>query len=273
LRSGHLKRRLVSISLAFIVIFSVLGITAVHSQEWVPTLPPWPDSVWLEATSIRDNAYVKVEMTFPNGGYDVNWGSVTRIDSVTFSADAEMWMWTGPVILVIIDESHVYDLGALPPGAYEFIFNVWGIPIRRLQFSHPIGLKDTFRFENLYKLSLNLELYLEEGSKLVIKFYTWGDVYQAECVFENFAPPENVVKFDNVPHPLGMAVEKAVLLVTTDNTEEVISTIATWTTRRSNLIIRMSQSKSGWDLALPPGKTALISEISGIKGKWPLAPT
>ena len=255
------------------MLFSVLGITTVHSLEmWVPTLPS-PEAVRLEAISIEENAYVKVGMTFYHGGYDFDWGSVTRIDNLTFSADARIWEWTGPVILVVIEPSHVYDLGALPSGTYEFIFKVWGIPIKSLYFDPSSGLKDTFRFENLYKLSLNLDLYLEEGSKLVVKFYTWGDVYQAERVFENFAPPENVVKFDNVPHPLGMAVEKAVLLVTTDNTGEVISTLATWTTRRSNLIIRMSQSKGRWDLALPPEKTALISEISGIKGKWPLAPT
>ena len=267
-----MKFRLISVSLIFVVLFSVLGITAVRSQVWVPTLPPWPETVRLEATSIGGNAYVEVEMTFPTGGYDVNWGSVTRIDDFTFLADAEIWMWTGPVILVIIDVSHVYDLGALPPGTYEFIFKTWGTPIKSLYFEHSTGLDVEFKLETLYKVCLDTSLYLEEGSKLVVKFYSWTKVYQAGSVFENVTPPENVVKFDNVPHPQAMAVEKAMLVLTGENTENVISTIATFTADRNVLNGRLVEIYILWALAPPPPKSVLFAEIGDIYMQWPFAP-
>ncbi len=255
------------------MLFSVLGITAVHSLEmWVPTLPS-PEAVRLEAISIEENAYVKVGMTFYHGGYDFDWGSVTRIDDLTFSADARIWEWTGQVILVVIEPSHVYDLGALPSGTYEFIFRVWGIPIKSLQFVHSTRLNATFKLEILYEVSLNLELYLEEGSKLVVEFYTYGGAYQAESVFENVTPPENVVKFDNVSHPQAMAVEKVMLVLTGENTENVISTIAIFVARRDDLYGRIMEINGRWPHASPSERNALFAELMDIKGQWPIAPS
>jgi len=256
------------------MLFLVFGITAVHSlEEWRPTLPPWPETVWLEAISIEGNAYVNVGMTFPTGGYDVDWGSVTRIDDLTFSADAKIWVWTGPVIQVITEASHVYDLGALPPGFYEFIFTVWGTPIKSLPFVHSSGLNATFELENLYKVSLNLDLYLGSGSKLVVKFYEWTNVYQAENVFENVEPPENVVKFDNVAHPQSKAVEITMLVLTGENTENVISTIATFTVRGSTLMGRLVDIDMEWPYASPERRSVLMAEIAAIDVQWPYAPT
>ena len=271
LRMRHLKYRLTSVSLAFVVLFSALGITAVHSQEWVPCLPPWPDEVRLEAISIGENAHVKVEITFPCAGFDVDWGSVTRIDNLTFSADTKIWAWTGPSAQVITTKSHVYDLGTLSPGIYEFIFKAWGIPIKSLQFAHPPGLKATFKLETLYIVSLNLELYLEEGSKLVVKFYKWTNVYQAENVFEDVTPPENVVKFDNVPHPQNMAAEKAMLVLTSGNTENVIYTIASLTVHQGDLKDRFFDILGEW-FGHPEKHDAFSAEVKDILGQWFSAP-
>lgn len=274
MRTGHLKCRLISVSLAFIMMFSVLGITAVHSfEEWVPTLPPWPDTVRLEPISIGENAYVKVAMTFPNGGYDVNWGSVTRIDSVTFSADAEMWVWTGPVIMVIIDESHVYNLGALPPDIYEFTFKTWGIPIKSLQFAHSPELNDTLKLEALYRVSLDLDFWLDNGSKLVVKFYSWGGGPQGENVAWSGTTPDNVSFSKVVPHPQGRPVEKARLVLTTDNTENVISTVASFTVLKAHLEVRFTEIPLEWALASLEEKVELETEFSEVPLYWALAPS
>lgn len=256
------------------MMFSVLGIKAVHSQEWVPTLPPWPDTIRLEPISIGENAYVKVAMEFPTGGYDVNWGSITRSDDSTFSADAEIWVWTGPVPLWITGASHIYDLGALPPGIYEFIFKTWGIHIKSLQFAHPPGLEDALKLETLCGVSLDSDFWLENGSKLVVKFYTWGGVYQGENVVWNGTAPDYVRFSKVVPHPKGKAVEKARLDLTHDNTENLVSAIVSFIVRKVELEMRYSEIPMEWSLALTPEeKAALEIELSDIPVYWALAPS
>jgi hypothetical protein len=79
------------------------------------------------------------------------------------------------------------------------------------------------------KISLDVNLWLENGSKVVVKFYGYDNVYQAENVFENFTPPARIVKFENISHPENKPIEKVVLQVTGENTENVISTIASFT--------------------------------------------
>lgn len=274
LRTGHLKCRLISVSLAFIMMFSVLGITAVHSlEEWVPTFPPWLDTVRLEPISIGENAYAQVWMAFPTAGYDVDWGSVTRIDDSTFSADAEIWAWTSYCAQVVTMKSHIYDLGALPPGVYRFIFKAWGTPIKSLQFTHPLGLENALKLVTLYEVNLDVNFWLETNSKLVVKFYTWGDDFEAENVVWSGTAPDNVILLEDIPHPQGKAVEKAKLDLTHDNTENVISTIASFTVRKVHLEIRFSRIPSAWFLAPPPERTELETEFSKIPSAWFLAPS
>ena len=256
------------------MMFSVLSITAVRSlEEWVPTLPPWPDTVRLEAISVERNAYVKVAMEFPTGGYDVNWGSVTRIDDSTFSADAEIWVWTGPVIMMTTGASHVYDLGALPPGVYEFIFKTWGVYTKSLQFVHPPELENTLKLEALYSVSLDFDFWLDNGSKLVVKFYTWGGAYEGENVVWTGSTPDNVSFSKVVSRPKGKAVEKAKLDLTTDNTANEISTIASFIVTKNDLFGRVMAIKGEWPIASDDERNAIFNELMDIKGQWPIAPS
>jgi hypothetical protein len=251
------------------VLISTFGITAVHSlDEWIPCLPPWPDEVRLEAISIEENAYVEVEITFPHAGYDVDWGSLTRTDNLTFSADAKIWVWTGASAQVITTKSHTYDLGALSPGAHRFIFNAWDTPIKSLQFVH--RLTATFKLETLYILGLDADLQLYEGSKLVDKFYTYAGVYNNESVAWTGTTPDNVSFSITVPHPQGKPVER-VELVLTDNEDNVIFTIASWTATKSVLFARYLEiigkySKPG------PDKPALFGEYLNIIAQYARAP-
>ena len=142
-----------------------------------------------------------------------------------------------------------------------------------LCIAHVLSPKAEFSLITLYKVSLDVNLYLTQGSKLIVRFYTYEDAFEDKSVFENFSPPAIIEKFKNIFHPENIAVKKARLDLTTDNTENIISTIATFVVRRGNLMVRISVIKSKWPFALPPEKSALISEISGIKSRWPYAPT
>jgi len=130
-----------------------------------------------------------------------------------------------------------------------------------------------FELENLYAVRLKKNLDLYKGSKLVVKFYTYGDAFENENIIETFSPPWHVGENENARHPNNVGVKKAALVLTHDNTENVISTIASFVVNRSRLIIRISQIKSRWPFADAAEKSALISEISGIKSQWPFAPS
>jgi len=100
-----------------------------------------------------------------------------------------------------------------------------------------------FNLVTPYEISLNANLWLENGSKVVIKFYGFDNVYQAESILENyFVPPVRVVKLENVLHPENRPIEKIVLQVTGENTENVISTIASF------LAYSLSELSAGWNL-------------------------
>lgn len=131
--------------------------------------------------------------------------------------------------------------------------------------------KAEFALVTPYKLSLDADLYLGSGSKLVVKFYTWGYDFEGESIFENFIPPAHIVKFENVIHPENGQVHRA-MLVLTDNAGNVIQTMATFTLRRSDLIKMISKIKSEWHFAPPERRPLLIMELSDIKLKWSLAP-
>jgi len=136
-----------------------------------------------------------------------------------------------------------------------------------------ISPKADFSFVTLYEVRLDLNLYLENGSKLVVKFYTYADAFENENVIENFSTPWHVEENEIVPHPQGEPVKKVRLDLTADNTEEMISTIASFTVTRDDLFGRIMVIKGLWPISSPIERDALFSEIMDIKGQWPIAPS
>jgi len=134
-----------------------------------------------------------------------------------------------------------------------------------------------FSLVDLYTVNVEKILDLYAGSKLVVKFYTYGDTFENENVIENFSPPWHVEENEKVSHPyptlsVYKTVKRARLDLTYDNTENVILTIASWTTRRSDLISRISDIRAYWPFVVWPVTSLLITEISHIKSLWPYAP-
>jgi parallel beta-helix repeat protein len=139
----------------------------------------------------------------------------------------------------------------------------------------------TFKLENLYKVRLERDLQLYAGSKLVVKFYDYFSPPNLEgenVVHENFALSANVEENENIPHPaqgtlpVRKAVKKAELVLTTDNENEVISIIASFTVHRSQLRNRYVAILVAWAIN-PPLQGAFRSELMDILGMWASAPT
>jgi hypothetical protein len=137
--------------------------------------------------------------------------------------------------------------------------------------AHALSPIAEFGLTTLYGVSLDLNIYLGEGSRLVVKFYTWAGPFQAENVVWSGVTPAHVVLLMNVSHPENTAVQNA-MLVSTDDMGNVISTIASFTVTRDDLFMRIMAIKGEWPL---PGadQDALFQEIMDIKGVWPIAPS
>ena len=133
----------------------------------------------------------------------------------------------------------------------------------------------TFRLENLYKINLYKDLLLSDGRKLVVKFYTYDNIFENENVLhENFTLPWKVVpENENVPHPSGISVKRARLDLTGDNTENVISTIATFVANRDILWARLTQISGEWPFASSSERDALWKELGDLSAQWPYAPS
>lgn len=132
--------------------------------------------------------------------------------------------------------------------------------------------KAKFSLTTLYIAALDMDFYLTTGTKLVVKFYTYGDAYENENLFWSGTAPDHVVKFENVPHPEDIGVKKARLDLTTDNTEDVIQTVATFIVTRNILYGRLVQIYLEWPFASPEQRNVLMSEIVDIYLQWPFAP-
>jgi hypothetical protein len=135
------------------------------------------------------------------------------------------------------------------------------------QYTVPWTGTATIHLENLYMVGLVKDLQLYTGLKLVVKFYKYDNTLQAESVIENITPPENIKENENVPHPLGVPVEKVALVLTTEDTENVISIIASFTVNQSDLRNEYIAILRAWS-ANPPLQPAFMAEIRDQLKMW-----
>jgi len=131
-----------------------------------------------------------------------------------------------------------------------------------------------FSLVNLYTVNVEKILDLYAGSKLVVKFYTYGDAFENENVIENFSTlPWHVEENEIVRHPEGIGVRKARLDLTTDDTENVISTIASFTVRKIDLETMFLDIPFYWAQADAAGKLEFEAEFLEIPFYWAQAPS
>jgi len=134
-------------------------------------------------------------------------------------------------------------------------------------------VKPEFSLATLYKITLGLDFYLHTGSKLVVKFFTYGGDNQGESVFWSGVTPTQVILLENVPHPENRPIKNVVLVLTGENTENTISIVGSFTVRRDDLWTRLGQIASRWPYAPPGERDNLWKEIGDISSQWPYAPT
>jgi uncharacterized repeat protein (TIGR01451 family) len=131
--------------------------------------------------------------------------------------------------------------------------------------------------ENVYKVGLTKDLQFYAGRNFVVKFYKYDSIFQAEIVIHSFTPRENITENENVPQPRGAegfswgTVQIARLVLTTNNTADEISTIASWTTHQSDLRTRYGTILRAWG-SQPETQPAFRTEIGDILRQWSSAP-
>jgi hypothetical protein len=144
--------------------------------------------------------------------------------------------------------------------------------------AHATAPRAELSLVTLYEVELDLDVYLENGSKLVVKFYKYGGtVLQAENVVWENVTPARITLLENVSHPQRAegfpngTVQIARLVLTTDNTEEVISTLASLTVYQSDLRDRYIEILIDW-ASYPEKQPAFRAEIINILLQWASAP-
>ena len=138
--------------------------------------------------------------------------------------------------------------------------------------THAVSPKAEFSLATIYKINLDVNLYLENGSKLVVKFYAYmGDNQGENLVWENVTPA-HVVLQENIPRPQSkVAVERAELVLT-DAESAPISTINTFTVWMSTLESRFAEIPMEWSLAPLEEKVEREIEFMELPIRWALAP-
>ncbi|MBA7598033.1 hypothetical protein ES703_05042 [subsurface metagenome] len=139
----------------------------------------------------------------------------------------------------------------------------------------PLTGTAVFSLVNLYTVNVEKILDLNQGSKLVVKFYTYTDAFENENVIETFTTPPtwHVEEDEDARHPEGVGVKKVRLDLTTDDTEDVITTIASFTVRKVDLEVRFMEIPMYWAAAPPEGKVELEIEFMEIPMYWAAAPS
>jgi parallel beta-helix repeat protein len=134
----------------------------------------------------------------------------------------------------------------------------------------------TLRLENLYKVSLEVDLQLYTGSVLTAEFYKYDNTLQDFSFIESITPPENIKENENVPHPRGVegypwGTVQIVTLTLADSEGNVISTIASFTVHQGDLRGRYMTILRAW-AGSPEQQDAFRSEVMDILRQWAGAP-
>lgn len=102
-----------------------------QTETWQPATSGF--STEINIWTSGGTAYAKVRLTFPTGGWRVDWGQVSRAGN-DFTASAKVEHWDGITTQAITYQEQTYNLGALTPGTYTFTFKSHGVVIRSQQF-------------------------------------------------------------------------------------------------------------------------------------------
>ena len=132
--------------------------------------------------------------------------------------------------------------------------------------------KATFGLENLYAVSLDIKALLrDDASKLVLKFYTYGNTPKGENVVWS-TMPAHLIFVNALPDPQATDGMQKTELVLTDEVGATIQTLSTFTVWKVDLEDRFMWIPFYWSMATPDGKLDLETEFMWIPFYWSAAP-
>jgi hypothetical protein len=117
--------------LGFALLFLFAHTVSAQSETYVPATTGFDTEIKVWTSS--GNTYAKVRLTFPTGGWRVDWGQVTRTGN-NFVAEGRVERWNGATTQAITYAENTYSLGALPSGTYTFTFKSYGVVQKSAQF-------------------------------------------------------------------------------------------------------------------------------------------
>ncbi|HEX5889368.1 MAG TPA: S8 family peptidase, partial [Pyrinomonadaceae bacterium] len=113
-------------------------VTFTPRAPWVQTTLT-DSQVELKSWKNQGRTFVHAKLTFPDGGFRVvDWGNPVRSGN-TFTTDATIEHFNGPSPQAIASTAQIWDLGALDPGTYSFVFKTSGTTAKTL----PITVSST----------------------------------------------------------------------------------------------------------------------------------
>jgi len=126
--------RKLSSALMMALLVTILSIEVeAQFEEFVPYIP---DSSQVGLIYWRQSgiSYINITIEFPNTGFHISSSGTPNTTGNNISVDAEIWRYTGLSFPVITTVSHTYNLGDLPCGQYDFLFEVWGSSVKNIAF-------------------------------------------------------------------------------------------------------------------------------------------
>jgi hypothetical protein len=168
--------------LGFALLFFSAATSARAQEDYQPATSGFDTQ--LKIWTSGGNTYAKVVLTFPSGGWRVDWGQVTRVGN-NFTADARVERYNGASTQAIVYKENTYNLGALEPGTYTFTFKSYGVAMKSVQFdpaqvvehwepvvlTNGIGIRLWTAADGITRIKI--ELYLPDTGYSVVD---WGQV-------------------------------------------------------------------------------------------------
>ena len=89
----------------------------------------------VKAWTVGGRTFVYVMARFPDAGYRMSRWAQAYGNGNDFIVDAEAEWYTGISAQAVKTTAHIYDLGPLAPGNYNFIFMSWSAVVKNLAFT------------------------------------------------------------------------------------------------------------------------------------------
>jgi hypothetical protein len=225
--------------------------------------------------SLREGNFYCVQSSPPSevAGPTIYGIAVENENVIVISADGDYALFIGDNGVLLDNVQLVGGTASYRPPAWVNYVRVEVYGEGGVSYAQPLMISVTeFRLATLFQVCVDLDVFIEQNSKLVLKFYTYGGTYQGENVLWSGETTIRLALRENVPHPENKPVEGA-MIVLIDGENNIIQTIVTFTVRRGDLSGRISAIRLAWRRASPEERVAWGAEAAEIRLRWRSTPS